>query len=110
MPNRRHALALNLLSDGPLVIMLAPDRFVRWTDHRRAMLAAVRAAFALPARRVFSIEALAGFPEPDPADDPGFLDRCRAAAAGAPDILPRFHLFAWDEAAAGYRLARAATA
>lgn len=105
---RRHALALQVLSDGPLALMLAPDRFLRWTDHRRAMLAAVREAFDLPARRVFAIEGLAGFAEPDPSDDPAFLAKVRAAAAGAPDILPAFHLFAWDDAAGGYRLARAA--
>jgi len=105
---RRHSIALNVILDsGPLAIMLAPERFLRWTDHRRAILAAIRDTFSLPARRVLSIEGLAGYPEPDPTDDLAFLERVRAAAAGAADILPGFHMFAWDDAAGGYRRTRA---
>lgn len=105
---RRHALALSVITPGPLVILLAPDRFIRWSEHRAAILRAMREAFALPAREVLAIEGLAGSPD-EPSDGAGFLDRCREAAAGAVEVLPRFHLFAWDEAAQAYRLARAPT-
>lgn len=103
---RRHALLLNAITAGPLTLFLAPDRFIPWRDHRRAILAALRDTCATPARDVHAIEGLAGSPyEADDADADAvrLLARAREAAA---DFLPSFHIFTWNETAGAYRLTR----
>lgn len=96
MPARRHALVLNAITAGPLVILLAPDHFVRWADHRAAITTALRETFGIKAKAVFSVEGLAGYPEGMAHDDPAFLARALAAPSD-PAILPSFHFFEWRD-------------
>ncbi len=97
---RRHSLYLNPITSGPLIIMRAPDEFVRWVDLRRAILTALRQDFGLRARDVHAIEGLAGYAyQPDDADSVRFAARVDRGLAGDPEPVAGFHLYAWEAGA-----------
>ncbi|AXQ69593.1 hypothetical protein HOU03_gp175 [Caulobacter phage CcrSC] len=101
---RRHALFLSVIASAPdVVILQAPAHFLRWSDHRKAILAFMRQTYGVKAADVHAVEGVAGYAEPDPTDDPAVLARFQAAFAGS-DNFPKVALAAWDGQA--YRLVR----
>jgi len=98
---RRHDLYC-LVVCSRLVIAKMPDRFVKWTVQRAALLRALKLHLDVKVSDVVSIEGQAGllpnagryYLEQDAKDKPKF----DAAFSGDPERFTAFNLFAWNDA------------
>jgi hypothetical protein len=97
-----------VISEGDLVIVRMPDKFVPWATIRREMNASIRREHGILAKSVHTVEGLAG--DPDGDDDGGKMkELCDKAFGGDRTIVKAFALHAWNDAKAMFELARPAT-
>lgn len=107
---RKHALYLNVVSHGPLVIAKMPDEFIRWAEVRQRIFDFMKRDLGVKVKDILSLEGVAGLPEREAHnDDPEFVTKCEKAFGGSSDYLKAFTLYAWDDATRTFKLARAST-
>lgn len=106
---RSHCLYCVVISRGPLVMVRMPEEHTAWRPMVIAIHEFMRDDLDIKAKDISAIEGMAGYPDPDsPEEDHAFLEKCGIAFEGSDMHIPAFMLYAWDEAAGGFRLKRKA--
>jgi len=94
---------------SPFVMLRMPDRAMPWHELLRHVRRLMKDDFGIPGTALWSVEGHCGVrhPWPDARDEDereaGRLDR---GFGGDPEILKRWHLYAWDDAKERFVLVR----